>query len=73
MIKAFDKALISRKRFLPAAILITLMLIGIISNPDAQITRFLRGIIIARMTDLLGELGRGLFDLRGATQIRRSL
>jgi len=28
-----------------------------------QITRFLRGIIVARMTDLLGELGKGLFDL----------
>jgi excisionase family DNA binding protein len=28
-----------------------------------QITRFLRGIIVAKMTDLLGELGRGLFDL----------
>jgi excisionase family DNA binding protein len=28
-----------------------------------QITRFLRGIIVAKMTDLLGELGKGLFDL----------
>ena len=28
-----------------------------------QITRFLRGIVVARMTDLLGELGKGLFDL----------
>jgi excisionase family DNA binding protein len=28
-----------------------------------QITRFLRGIIVARLTDLLGELGKGLFDL----------
>jgi len=28
-----------------------------------QITKFLRGIIVAKMTDLLGELGRGLFDL----------
>ncbi|HFD40559.1 MAG TPA: helix-turn-helix domain-containing protein [Anaerolineae bacterium] len=28
-----------------------------------QITRFLRGIIVAKLTDLLGELGRGLFDL----------
>ncbi|MFC2036923.1 SPFH domain-containing protein [Chloroflexota bacterium] len=28
-----------------------------------QVTRFLRGIVIARMTDLLGELGKGLFDL----------
>jgi excisionase family DNA binding protein len=34
---------------------------GIYQTP--QITRFLRGIIIARMTDLLGELGKGLFDL----------
>jgi excisionase family DNA binding protein len=34
---------------------------GLYQTP--QITRFLRGIIIARMTDLLGELGRGLFDL----------
>jgi excisionase family DNA binding protein len=29
----------------------------------SQITRFLRGIIVARLTDLLGELGKGLFDL----------
>ncbi len=28
-----------------------------------QITRFLRGIIVARLTDLMGELGKGLFDL----------
>jgi excisionase family DNA binding protein len=28
-----------------------------------QITRFLRGIVIARLTDLLGELKKGLFDL----------
>jgi excisionase family DNA binding protein len=28
-----------------------------------QITRFLRGIVVARLTDLLGELGKGLFDL----------
>ena len=28
-----------------------------------QITRFLRGIVVAKMTDLLGELGKGLFDL----------
>jgi excisionase family DNA binding protein len=28
-----------------------------------QITRFLRGIIVAKLTDLLGELGKGLFDL----------
>ncbi|MGC9336216.1 MAG: SPFH domain-containing protein [Anaerolineae bacterium] len=28
-----------------------------------QITRFLRGIIVAKLTDLLGEMGRGLFDL----------
>jgi excisionase family DNA binding protein len=28
-----------------------------------QITRFLRGMIVARMTDFMGELGRGLFDL----------
>jgi excisionase family DNA binding protein len=34
---------------------------GLYETP--QITRFLRGIIIARMTDLLGELGKGLFDL----------
>jgi len=29
----------------------------------SQISRFLRGIIVAKMTDLLGELGKGLFDL----------
>ncbi len=29
----------------------------------SQITRFLRGIIVAKLTDLLGELGKGLFDL----------
>ncbi|HSR31188.1 MAG TPA: SPFH domain-containing protein [Anaerolineae bacterium] len=34
---------------------------GIYQTP--QITRFLRGIIVAKMTDLLGELGKGLFDL----------
>jgi excisionase family DNA binding protein len=34
---------------------------GLYQTP--QITRFLRGIIVARMTDLLGELGKGLFDL----------
>jgi excisionase family DNA binding protein len=34
---------------------------GLYETP--QITRFLRGIIITRMTDLLGELGKGLFDL----------
>jgi excisionase family DNA binding protein len=34
---------------------------GLYQTP--QITRYLRGIIIARMTDLLGELGKGLFDL----------
>jgi excisionase family DNA binding protein len=28
-----------------------------------QITRYLRGIVVARLTDMLGELGRGLFDL----------
>jgi excisionase family DNA binding protein len=28
-----------------------------------QVTRFLRGIIVARLTDLLGEMGKGLFDL----------
>ncbi len=28
-----------------------------------QIARFLRGIVVAKMTDLLGELGKGLFDL----------
>ncbi len=29
----------------------------------SQIERFLRGIIVARLTDLLGEMGKGLFDL----------
>ena len=29
----------------------------------SQITRFLRGIVVAKLTDLLGELGKGLFDL----------
>jgi excisionase family DNA binding protein len=29
----------------------------------SQITRFLRGIIVSKLTDLLGEMGRGLFDL----------
>jgi excisionase family DNA binding protein len=29
----------------------------------SQVTRFLRGIIVAKLTDLLGELGKGLFDL----------
>ncbi len=29
----------------------------------SQITQFLRGIVIARMTDMLGEIGKGLFDL----------
>jgi excisionase family DNA binding protein len=29
----------------------------------SQISRFLRGIIVAKLTDLLGELGKGLFDL----------
>jgi excisionase family DNA binding protein len=29
----------------------------------AQVTRFLRGIIVAKLTDLLGEMGKGLFDL----------
>jgi excisionase family DNA binding protein len=28
-----------------------------------QIARFLRGIIVAKLTDLLGEIGKGLFDL----------
>jgi excisionase family DNA binding protein len=28
-----------------------------------QISQFLRGIIVSRMSDLLGELGKGLFDL----------
>ncbi len=34
---------------------------GIYETP--QITRFLRGIIVAKLTDLLGEMGKGLFDL----------
>jgi excisionase family DNA binding protein len=34
---------------------------GIFETP--QIVRFLRGIIVAKLTDLLGELGKGLFDL----------
>lgn len=34
---------------------------GLYQTP--QITRFLRGIVVSRMTDLLGEMGRGLFDL----------
>lgn len=34
---------------------------GIYQTP--QIARFLRGIIVAKLTDLLGELGKGLFDL----------
>lgn len=34
---------------------------GVYETP--QITRFLRGIVVAKMTDLLGELGKGLFDL----------
>jgi excisionase family DNA binding protein len=34
---------------------------GIYQTP--QISRFLRGIIVAKLTDLLGELGKGLFDL----------
>jgi excisionase family DNA binding protein len=34
---------------------------GIYETP--QITRFLRGIVVSKMTDLLGELGKGLFDL----------
>jgi len=29
----------------------------------SQISRFLRGIVVAKLTDLLGELGKGLFDL----------
>jgi excisionase family DNA binding protein len=29
----------------------------------SQITRFLRGIVVTKLTDLLGELGKGLFDL----------
>ncbi len=34
---------------------------GLYQTP--QITRFLRQIIISKLTDLLGELGKGLFDL----------
>ncbi|MEJ2211144.1 MAG: SPFH domain-containing protein [Anaerolineae bacterium] len=34
---------------------------GIFQTP--QVTRFLRGIIVAKLTDLLGEMGKGLFDL----------
>jgi excisionase family DNA binding protein len=34
---------------------------GIYQTRD--IARFLRGIIVAKLTDLLGELGKGLFDL----------
>lgn len=34
---------------------------GIYETP--QVTRFLRGIVVAKMTDLLGALGKGLFDL----------
>jgi excisionase family DNA binding protein len=34
---------------------------GLYQTP--QITRFLRGIIVSRLTDLLGEMGKGLFDL----------
>jgi membrane protease subunit (stomatin/prohibitin family) len=34
---------------------------GIYQTP--QISRFMRGIIVAKLTDLLGELGKGLFDL----------
>jgi excisionase family DNA binding protein len=34
---------------------------GIYETP--QITRFLRGIVVAKLTDLLGEMGKGLFDL----------
>jgi excisionase family DNA binding protein len=34
---------------------------GIYETP--QISRFLRGIVVAKMTDLLGEIGKGLFDL----------
>jgi len=34
---------------------------GIYQTP--QVTRFLRGIIVAKLTDLLGEMGKGLFDL----------
>jgi excisionase family DNA binding protein len=36
---------------------------GIYQTP--QVTHFLRGIIVAKLTDLLGELGKGLFDLPG--------
>ena len=34
---------------------------GIYQTP--QVARFLRGIIVTKLTDLLGELGKGLFDL----------
>ena len=34
---------------------------GLYETP--QITQFLRGIVIAKMTDLLGEIKKGLFDL----------
>jgi excisionase family DNA binding protein len=34
---------------------------GIYQTP--QVTRFLRQIVISKLTDLLGELGKGLFDL----------
>jgi excisionase family DNA binding protein len=34
---------------------------GLYQTP--QITRFMRGIVVARLTDIMGELGRGLFDL----------
>jgi excisionase family DNA binding protein len=29
----------------------------------SQVTRFLRAMVVARLTDLLGEIGKGLFDL----------
>ncbi len=34
---------------------------GLYQTPE--IARFLRGIIVSKLTDLLGELGKGLFDL----------
>ncbi len=34
---------------------------GILQTP--QIARFLRSIVVSKLTDLLGELGKGLFDL----------
>jgi excisionase family DNA binding protein len=34
---------------------------GIYQTP--QVTRFLRSMVVAKLTDLLGELGKGLFDL----------